>query len=169
MLTDRQSRISLLARTNYSRRSAGQFLSELSPILGRQLTQDSLLPIDASDSFRDGSLHAYQHGMSTGENFYRTQQPTQDFDRVESKVAKLCQRIGAEPAILLPPHFQPCVRITVSEVLQRTKSVLEFDRDTLLLSSVDGRCGFMLDWNPDDVEWTYELAIWGAKWVGERL
>jgi hypothetical protein len=165
MLTSRQSRISFLARTNYSRQESGEFLSELSAVLGHQIRNDSLLPMDVSDLYRQVFSSGYQHGLSTGTNFFRMLEPLSGFDSVEARVVQFCARFGTEQALLLPTHFEPCIRVTVGDVLGRTKAMLDLDRDTIAIASVDRECGFMLDFNPDDPEWTFELTIWGARWV----
>jgi hypothetical protein len=166
MLTEKQARISFLARTNYSRQKSGDYLSEMSAVLGHQFDPDSLLPIDASDMYRKEFSRSYQRGLSDGTSFFRTLQPLSGFGLVEVKVNQFCERFGTESAILLPSHYEPCIRVTVADILEKTKEMLDFDRDTIALASPDRECGFMLDWNPDDPEWTYELAIWGARWFG---
>jgi hypothetical protein len=169
MMTDRQSRISLLARTNYSRIGSDGFLAELSTAIGRQIAADSLLPINISDQYRSAFSSGYRKSCDQEGCSYRSLQSAEGFGALEEKVMRLSNRLAAEPAILLPTHFEQCVRVTVGELLSRPKSMLEFDRDTLALTSLDGESGFMLDWNPDDMEWTFELAIWGEHWAGDLV
>jgi len=169
MMTERQVRIGFLARTNFSRLKADGFLAGLSAVIGRQIAADSLLPIDKSDQYRSMFSNGYRGSRDGERNSYRSFQSAGGFGALEEKATRLSSRVGAEPAILLPTHFEQCVRVTVGELLSRPKSMLEFDRDTLGLASLDGESGFMLDWNPDDSEWTFELAIWGEHWVGDLM
>ena len=166
MLTERQARIGKLARSNKARLSTDDFLNGLSGALGRPMSSDSLLAISESDALRIAHRYGYQKTVIRAANTYRDLQSQSGLAAIGIKIEKLRHQLQNESAILLPSHFELCVRIETNEVLNHFKAVLKFDCDTLMLASPAGEDGLMLDWNPDDREETYEFAVWGESWTG---
>jgi hypothetical protein len=56
------------------------------------------------------------------------------------------------------------VVVDISLLLRHAASVISFDGDSLSAMSMDRTQGLLIDHNPDDIEQTYEVAVWGDRW-----
>ncbi len=61
------------------------------------------------------------------------------------------------------------VRVNVSALLKHAKLVIGLDGDSLSALSLDGVEGLLIDYNPDDEQQTYEVAVWGDRWPVQAL
>lgn len=50
-------------------------------------------------------------------------------------------------------------------LLKRTQEVIAFDGDSLCILSMDHQNGLLIDYRPDDRDWSYEVAVWGDRWA----
>jgi hypothetical protein len=72
-----------------------------------------------------------------------------------------------ERVFLLAKLWTDCgaVIVDASMLLRHTASIINFDGDSVSAISMDQTQGLLIDHNPDDVEQTYEVAVWGDRWT----
>jgi hypothetical protein len=61
------------------------------------------------------------------------------------------------------------VRTDVTILLRHVSAIIQLDGDSLAALSEDGSQGILIDYNPDDERQTYEVAVWGERWLAVAL
>jgi len=165
MLTERQSRIRFLARTNHVLRESPAFLSGLSDVLGREVGVESLLPIDQSDYVRALFWEGYGQALEAPEKCFRMIQTEAGLEELATNIERFQGASKDEAVILFPTSLESGLCLALREILRSIWRVLQFDRNTVALSSSDGICGLLLDWDVAHPNDAFELTIWGSRWV----
>jgi hypothetical protein len=60
---------------------------------------------------------------------------------------------------------QTAVKLELSSLLKRARATLGFDGDSISLLSGDAGQGMLIDFNKDDPLQTFEVAVWGVRWL----
>jgi len=167
-MNNRQERIAFLSRLNRGRLQMPSFLSALSRTLGDPIDATALAPLPNSDvllvTFRNG----YQAAQSPWA--YRRFFLRRDESSVFRLAACLAERLS-EDVYFLTKKGANCgaVRVSVAALLKHAKAVISLDGDSVSALSLDGVEGLLIDYNPDDEQQTYEVAVWGDRWPVQAL
>ena len=165
-MEDRRERISILSRTNRGAALRPTFLAELSVALGTTVTSRQLLSLTETDNIRDLLSEGYrivlENRQPSFRKFFSKAQESQLLYLIDCVAA----RTGTENVILHIKSSNLCgaIRSETSTVLNRSKEIIGLDGDSLNILSADYQQGLILDFNPDEIEEHYELAIWGDRW-----
>jgi hypothetical protein len=58
------------------------------------------------------------------------------------------------------------VILTADQVLKACEAIRAFDGDAVSMLSDDRTQGFIFDKNEGDVAETFEVSVWGSRWLG---
>ena len=61
-------------------------------------------------------------------------------------------------------EFCGAVLIDGMVLLNRAEEALHLDRDSVSVISQNQLEGLLLDFNPDEPEYVYEVTVWGDRW-----
>jgi hypothetical protein len=163
----REETISLLVRVNRGRRNRYAFLDGLSRAVGFSVGPDKLLDLNATDQVRADLSTGYALALSA-----RVPAKRIFFNRDESLTALqipelLAKSLPEENALLWLKQSSDCgaIFLTAEQVLRACEMILLFDGDTVSLLSEDHTQGFIFDKNDDDATETFEISIWGSRWL----
>ena len=162
----RRERISILSRRSRGAALLPTFLVELSTALGVSVTPKELLDLAETDTvssiLSDGYRVVLEGRQPSFRKFFSKAQESHLLYLVDG----LNNRIGTESVVLHIKRSHLCGAIVApaSRVLARSKEIIGLDGDSLNIVSTDYRQGLILDFNPDEFEEHYELAIWGDRW-----
>lgn len=165
-MNDRQQRIQLLSRINRGKKAAPLFLRELSQILGADVGLDSLVDLEETDRistlFWDGYHSAVAGYPTCIRRHFRSDECFLVFQLADCIAAK----IGAESCLILTKQSDDCgaVRLMFSDVMKHACMMIRLDGDSVSAISSDCCQGLLLDRNQDNIDETFELAIWGDRW-----
>jgi hypothetical protein len=166
MLSKRQEKIRLLARTNRVAVTAPSFLAGLSEALGEPVEVNALLPPSDTDFLMETFRSGYQGAIKADALSYR-RFFLPDERRLVLRLADcLADQLPAEDVFLLTKMNHDCqaVNVSLSSLLKHTASILRFDGDSVAALSKDYTQGVLIDHNPDDREEAYEVTVWGDCW-----
>lgn len=156
MSVDRQRKIERLARKNLAKREHPYYLSEISHVLKHPITEVDLRDLEITDQlfsrFSDGS------GSSLKSRW--------PFDPV-SQWIRICfclaEQLGSEEVALFAGPYSRCgaVRTKAEYPLTNALAVIEFDRDTVRLQSLDSDAGLYVNWYEEGGTRWLEVRVWG--------
>ncbi len=159
----RQQRIRLLVRRNILRTAAPLLLERLANVVGDEVSPAALVS-EANglrESFRLGYQGAIEKHAFAYRRFFRSHESRQVFLLAARLAGQITERV-----YLLTRAETISVAVILSSpgLLANAESVIEIDRDSLSLLSLDGTEGILIDHNPDDSNETYEFVVWGSRW-----
>lgn len=159
MPTGRQKRIDLLLRQNEARREHPYYLTELSHILKHPVTEDDLFDLETTDKLFARSTDVCKDSQSILQKTW-PRQPISGWMRV---CFCLAEQLGSEPVALFagPYKLWGAIRTAAENPLVNAAAVLEFDKDTLSIQSLNTDGGLYLDLYKDKLSWSIELKVWG--------
>lgn len=159
----------LLARKNYGRRQASEFLGNLSLAVSQKLDVRDLLPLEKTDDFyahftesfrlaMDGKIRAYRQSWASGEK-----------DELELKLKCFRSKVADDEVILFSRGFDysGALRLNLHTALDHVFELILVDHDSLSLLDSRKANGLLIDWieDPDIGDDEYELIIWGDDWL----
>jgi hypothetical protein len=143
------------------------FLASLSEALGEPIQASALVSVPESDALLEAFRNGYQRAIN-GEHvghqvFFRAPEARRVFQLTDC----LADQTAGERAFLLAKVRTECGAVVadISTLLRHAASVISFDGDSLCALSMDRTQGLLIDHNPDDIEQTYEVAVWGDRWL----
>ena len=142
------------------------FLAELSVALSSPITPKQLLDLAQTDSVRNLLSEGYRTVLENRQPSFRKFFSRDQESHLLYLIDCLAVRLGSEKVILHVKNSDICGAI-LSEaeiVLSHPREIIDLDGDSLSILSVDKQQGIILDFNPDESEERYELAIWGDRW-----
>jgi hypothetical protein len=163
------AKLELLVRKNRGRAQHDAYVDDLGRILGAEIGEEDLLDLETTDRLLALAGRAREdHSRRTDIHVMKTWP-------YESASAWLreCERVegalGGEEAVLFVGPYLHCgaARVSVEQALRAAPALLDFDGDTVYLSSLDGNSGMYLDKYEERSEWFVELVVWG-EW-GTRV
>lgn len=165
-MEDRRERISILSRINRGAALRPTFLAELSVVLGTTVTSKQLLDHTETDNVRHLLSEGYRIVLENRQPSFRKFFSKAQEPQLLYLIDCLTVRTGTEKVILHIKSSDLCGAILseASTVLNCSKEIIDWDGDSLNILSADYQQGLILDFNPDEIEEYYELAIWGDRW-----
>jgi len=165
-MSSRRQKITLLTRTTRGRAAAASFLASLSEALGEPMEACSLVSLPESDALLEAFRNGYQRAINGEQVRHRTFFRAPEAGRVFQLTDCLADQMAGERAFLLAKVRMDCGAVVAdtSTLLRHAASVISFDGDSLCAMSMDRTQGLLIDHNPDDIEQTYEVAVWGDRW-----
>jgi hypothetical protein len=159
MSVDRQRKIELLVRQNEAKRGHPYYLTELSHILKHSITKDDLFDLETTDKLFSQSNDACKDSQLALQKTW-PQHPNLAWTRI---CFCLAEQLGPEPVVLFAGPYNLCgaVRTKAEYPLVNAPAVLEFDKDTLSMQSLNSNGGLYLDLYEEDFVWWIELKVWG--------
>jgi hypothetical protein len=161
----RPEAIARRVRENNRRSNRSAFLNGLSRAVGSVIRPDQLLDLASTDEVRtdlNAGYAAATSGVATRLFFSRQQSPI----ALETP-ALLAPRLADERVLLWLKQSEVCgaAILTAGQALRACEAIRVFDGDTVSMLSDDGTQGFIFDKNEDDDTNTFELAVWGSRWL----
>jgi hypothetical protein len=165
-MESRQERIRLLSRVNRENAVSPMFLEELSKALGVRIDTNRLVDTSGVDELMIASQRGYAGITKRDELGYRRFFRPNERARVLHLAGCLADRLGIEEVFFLTKFEEDlrAVKLCGSELFKRANAIIDFDGDSLSVLSEDRSQGILIDYNPDDYEQAYEIAIWGDRW-----
>jgi hypothetical protein len=159
MSTERQRKIELLARKNEAKREHSSYLTEISHVLKREINEDELFDLETTDKLFSKSINASKESHWILQRSWPFH-PRSTWTRV---CFCLAEQLGPEPVVLFAGAYKLCgaVRSKAEYPLVNALSVLEFDKDSLSIQSLNSDGGLYLDMYEENSTWRIELKIWG--------
>src|SRR5579859_7149417 len=155
MQRQQQTRLQLLARRNKGRTEHQYYATELSHLLKTAIGSSDVIDLEETDRLfsiqRDQSTRSYKETDFAFKKTW-TYKPTEPW--VES-----CRRFGeklrGESVVLFvgPYEFCGAIRTRADTTLNEIPSLLEFDKDTVLLQSAASNSGLLFDLYEERSEW----------------
>lgn len=165
-MSDRMLRIKDLARRERGRRSAPVLFASLTEILGSEVTSTDVLDLDASDDIFRSSAEPYRalvEGRSIGfRRFFSYLEEKALIEKVNSWALHSFDQMVAMQ--LKPASDLGGILLPMNAALRHFHKLLQLDGDTFRIHALTGFDGLMIDWNPDEPEETFEVAVWGEHW-----
>jgi hypothetical protein len=152
---------------NRGRTAKPSFLVSLSGILDRAVDSEALQPLPETDLLWKSFGNGYGRAVAVTELSYRRTFSETEAGNIAPIVGCLSISFAGEIAFLLTKQSEICgaVEVDVSNLLKHWKSVIDLDGDSVRIVSKDRTQGLLIDFNPDDNEWHYEIAAWGNRWT----
>jgi len=165
-MKSRQEKIGLLARINRGKKAMPVFLASLSLALECPIKSDSIQSLTETDSLWQLYGQGYSSAITGVQASYRRMFSRNEATRVFRVAECLASFLPDEKAFLLDKQSEICgaVEVGVANLLQHTKQTIKLDGDAVRVVSQDKTQGFVIDFNPDDADWNYEIAVWGDRW-----
>lgn len=163
---DRRARIEFLARTNRRSAATAEFLPCLTQALDSAVDATAIASIEESDSLLEAFRSGYRIAKCDKSIGYHRSFSSQGEKVVFEMAACLADRLAKEKAFFLTKIAEDveAVSVNISALLERAESMLNFDGDSLCVVSSDRTEGLLIDRNPDDVNQSYEVTVWGDRW-----
>jgi hypothetical protein len=160
MSAERQRRIELQVRRNEARREHSYYLTELSHILKHAVAEEDLLDLETTDKLFSQFADASKDSQTTPRRAW----PAQPSLPWMSVCSCLAGQLGAEPLVLFVGPYNLCgaARTRAEYPLLNASSLLEFDKDTLSMQSLNSDGGLYLDLYEENAQRYIELKIWGG-------
>ena len=165
-MSSRQQKISLLTRTTRGRAAAGSFLASLSEALGEAIEASAFVSLPESDALLEAFRNGYQRAIHGEQVCRRALFRAPEAQHVFQLTDWLGDQTAGERVFLLAKLQADCgaVVVDISTLLRHAASAIRFDGDSLCAMSMDQTQGILIDHNPDDIEQTYEVVVWGDRW-----
>ena|SRR6185437_1038402 len=165
-MSSRQQKIRLLTRTTRGRAAAASFLASLSEALGEPIEASALVSLPESDALLEVFRNGYERAFGGEQVGHRAFCRAPEARRVFQVTDCLADQTAGERVFLLAKLRTDCgaVVVDISLLLRHAASVISFDGDSLSAMSMGRTQGLLIDHNPDDIEQTYEVAVWGDRW-----
>jgi hypothetical protein len=166
-MENRRLRIQQLARESRGRFARPAFLDGLSRILNRTVDPKELVSLPETDRILGAYRKGYEATVRDSALAYRSHFSIEQIGRVLQLAGFLAKRLSGERVFLLTKQSEYCgaIQLNAEGVLKRTQEVIAFDGDSLCILSMDHQNGLLIDYNPDDRDWNYEVAVWGDRWA----
>lgn len=157
MRTERQQKIELLARKNLARREHPYYLSEISHVLKHPITEEDLLDLETTDQL----FSRFSSGSRTPS--LKNRWPFEPASRWIRICFCLAEQLGVEEVALFAGPYSRCgaVRTKATYPLTNALAVIEFDRDTVRLQSLNSDAGLYVDWYEESGTRWIEIQVWG--------
>jgi hypothetical protein len=151
---------------NREKAATPAMLASLSNALDMPVDATALIAPLEADSLMTGFRTGYSHATERGAPSYRRFFHQGELPLLLNLTDSLVHRLGAEEVYLLTKFEGDCrvVVLNVTALFSRVGAVIEFDGDSLCALSKDHSQGVLIDHNPDDLDQTYELTVWGDRW-----
>jgi hypothetical protein len=140
-------------------------LFALSQVIGEEVSMEMFAPLPETDELRNTFRTGYRVAVSGGLGYRRVFSLSQK-NSVLNLADCLAERVAGETVFFLTKVSEYCgaVRLNFSTLLRHTASIIGLDGDSLSALSLDGTEGVLIDFNGDDQEEGYEIAVWGDRW-----
>ena len=161
----RSEAVARRVRENKRRTHRSEFLAGLSRAVGSTIRPQQLLDLASTDEVSADLKSGYAatvSGVATRLLFSRQQ----SLAALEIP-ALLAQPLADERVLLWLKQSAVCgaAMLTAGQVLRACEAIRVFDGDTVSMLSEDGTQGFIFDKNEDDDTETFEVALWGSRWL----
>jgi hypothetical protein len=161
----RSEAIARRVRENKRRTHRSEFLAGLSRAVASTIRPEQLLDLASTDEVRADLKSGYAAAVSGAATRLF-------FSRKQSLAALgipalLAQPLADERVLLWLKQSDVCgaAILTAGQVLRACEAIRVFDGDTVSMLSEDGTQGFIFDKNEDDDTDTFEVALWGSRWL----
>ncbi len=163
-MTNRQEQIQLLSRANRGRLQITSFLSSLSDALGEPVEAGALASLPETDSLLAKFREGYQGAATNGYRRFFLHNERLLAYRMAGCLGK---KLPDERAFFLAKLSEVCgaVSVSASTLLERAEPIIQFDGDSVCALSSDHEQGFLIDHNRDNPDQTFEISVWGERWV----
>jgi hypothetical protein len=161
MPSENKKKLELLVRRNEGKREHPYYLTEISHVLKHPIGEVDLLDLDKTDQlFSEYTDHSRKATPDSSLKKIWPHHPSLNWIRV---CFCLAEQLGSEEVILFAGPYTVCgaVRTKAEYPLVNAASVLAFDRDTVMMQSLNSDSGFYLDLYEENSAWWIELKIWG--------
>ena len=163
----RKEAIARRVRENQGRRNRPAFLDGLSQAVGSTIRPDQLLNLDVTDQVRASLNTGYASALSGQATATRV-----FFSRDESLTALRFPELMAKPlaeerVLLWLKQSAECgaVILIAGQVLRASELIRALDGDAVSMLSEDRTQGFIFDKNDSDATETFEISVWGSRWL----
>ena len=161
----RSEAVTRRVRENKRRTHRSEFLAGLSRAVGSTIRPEQLLDLASTDEVHADLKSGYAAAVSGVA-------PRLLFSRQHSLAALeipglLAQPLADEPVLLWLKQSDVCgaAILTAGQVLRACEAIRVFDGDAVSMLSEDGTQGFIFDKDVDDDIDTFEVALWGSRWL----
>jgi hypothetical protein len=163
---ERRGRISILSRRSRGKVLQPSFLAGLSDALGVPVSPEQLFDLAETDTVRRVLSEGYRVVLENRQPSFRKFFSKAQESNLLYLVDCLSNRIGTNKVVLHIKESELCGAIAskASTVLERSKEIIRLDGDSLNILSTDYQNGLILNFNPDELDEHYELAVWGDRW-----
>jgi hypothetical protein len=159
----------MLARKNYGRRQASEFLSNLSLAVAQKLDVGNLVPLEKTDDLYAHFTESFRLAMEDKILAYRQSWPSSEKDELELKLKCFRSRAADDEVFLFSKGFDysGALRLNLHTALDHVFELILVDRDCLSLLHGRKENGLLIDTNEDLEKGNdeYELIIWGDDWL----
>ena len=159
--TERQRKIELLARKNLARKEHPYYLTELSHVLKYPIPHEDVLNLETTDKL----FSRFDNGTSCNDpkSSLKNKWPFDPTSRWIRICFCLAEQLGSEQVALFAGPYTTCgaVQTKAEYPLTNAFAVLEFDRDTVRMQSLNSDSGLYLDWYEENAARWIELKVWG--------
>lgn len=147
------------------------FLAGLSKALECAVGRDAIQPLPETDLLWKIYGDGYGQARVGAAWSYRQIFSEAEATNVSPMLERLSISLVEETAFLLTKQSEICgaVEVDVSNLLRHWKSVISLDGDSVRIISKDRTQGLLIDFNPDDRNWHYEIAVWGTRWTPQAI
>jgi hypothetical protein len=163
MPTSQKERLSFLAQRDKATRETPIFIEHLQAATGMPSLQDSLLSFEATQELMP------KLQLLTGQAFSRTSADRFVYGPASSGEFDYQRDVflfafGLEPVLLWLGRFShlPLVRLSAVVVARSFYKLWKLG-DTVIACTADASRGVAMDWHPDDLDETFEIATWGMN------
>jgi hypothetical protein len=162
----RKRRLQLLVRQNRGRTEFKTFVEELSGLLKVEITDSDRLDLEATDLFLAAYLKACQENMHQPQQCFQKTWTYESTDVWSGICARTGSALRGPPGVLFVGPYEYCgaVKVDAGRALEVASSLLDFDGDSIRVSTIDGCSGAYLDKYEEHSEWFIELVVWG-EWA----
>jgi len=161
----RSQAVARRVRENKRRTHRSEFLAGLSRAVGSTIRPEQLLDLASTDEVHADLKSGYAAAVSGAATRLL-------FSRQQSLAALeipmlLARPLADERVLLWLKQSDVCgaAILTAAQVLRCCEAIRVFDGDTVSILSEDGTQGFIFDKNEDDDTATFEVALWGSRWL----
>jgi len=165
-MDSRREKIGLLSRINRGKTATPAFMASLSEALECALQGESIQSLTETDSLWGIYGIGYSEAVKGASCSYRHMFSRDEAVKVFQMADCLARSLSGEKAFLLSKQSEICgaVEVEAANLLKHCGPVINLDGDAVRIVSKDKSQGLMIDFNPDDVQWQYEVAAWGDRW-----
>lgn len=168
-MNERKQRIELLSRINRGHRARPDLLKSLSKPLRTPVEESALLSLPETDcitrAFTAGYRNVVDHLDLSYRRHFRHDEEESVFDIAE-RLGRQFAISGERAHLLLNGLSDICgaVELPVATLLGNARALIDLDGDTLSIIAINKSNGLLIDYNKDDLQQQYEIAIWGDRW-----
>lgn len=167
MESDRRNKIKLISRLNRRTAAVPLFMADLSRALHLDVEASALASVEKSDSLLAIFKKQYEASQKSDAIRYRNFFGPSGSEVVYRLARCFGESLAGESAFLLTKIAEDteAILLGASSVLVNTEAVIELDKDSICLISIDDSQGLLVDRNMDDPVEAFEVAVWGERWT----